>query len=262
MLQFLLLAFIRQAILESGIRLDGRDVDSYRDIDIKLERSECSSISEVRFDDTLVITAVSGEIVSPYPDRPVEGILQFNVNISTHTELSGITHWELSRMFERSIKESEAIDTESLCIVGGEKVWQISCETRVIDGSGGNLIDVCMLSVMSALRAFRKPDVSIIPTINLLHTEENLKLSIDKNSSSKKQISNNNILIHHSNDREPLPLALHHTPLAVTFGIIKFDTVPTSLTSGSQVHKHYRQYYSHFCLLYFGCNANNYLMIL
>jgi exosome complex RNA-binding protein Rrp42 (RNase PH superfamily) len=53
----------------------------------------------------------------------------------------------LCRLLERSIRESDAIDTESLCIISGEKVWCIRCDVRVLD-YGGNLPDACSLAVV------------------------------------------------------------------------------------------------------------------
>ena len=145
-----------------------------------------------------------------------------------------MTQWELTRMLERSIKDSEAMDTESLCIVGGERVWQINCAVTVVDGSGGNVIDACMLSVISALKAFRKPDVSVIPVA--LIDDENVTqtargFNLDTVTGTAK--ANVSVLVHHSNNREPLPLALHHTPITVSLGILK-GFVP-QLENGEEV---------------------------
>ena len=102
-----------------------------------------------------------------------------------------------------SIRENDAIDTESLCIVAGEKVWMIVCDVQLVDYHGGAL-DACLLSCLAALRAFRRPDVSS-DAAGRLHR-------------------------HHSDDREPLPLALHHTPLAVTIGLFQFASGTSSAT--------------------------------
>lgn len=145
-------AFIRKTLFESGIRLDGRGVDDFRDAVIELSRSEMTSTSKVQIGNTLAVAVVSGEIVAPYPDRPVEGILQFNAEVSTMAENSGFSRNELCRLLERSIKENESIDTESLCIVGGLKVWSINCEVKLLDYAGGNAVDASILAAMSALR--------------------------------------------------------------------------------------------------------------
>lgn len=224
------LVFIRQALFENGIRLDGRGIGDYRPVDIKLSRAESCSTCEVQLGSTLVIAVVTGEIITPYADRPVEGTLQFTAHISPHTEIAGLNQWELTRMLDRTLKESEAIDTESLCIVGGERVWQINCAVSVVDGSGGNVMDACMLAVIAALKAFRKPDVSIIPVAYLdddatTASTKGFNITPSATSASKANV---NILVHHSNNREPLPLALHHTPITVTLGIFKGQSQSTS----------------------------------
>lgn len=65
--------FIRQA-LGQAIRLDGRNPNEFRDVEIALSRSEVSASATVVIGSTRVISIVSGEIVVPYPDRPTEGI--------------------------------------------------------------------------------------------------------------------------------------------------------------------------------------------
>lgn len=56
---------------------------------------------------------------------------------------------------------------------------------------------------MSALRAFRKPEVSV-----------------SRHDSNVGSHSYPIIKLHNTDEREPLPLALHHIPLAITYGII------------------------------------------
>jgi exosome complex RNA-binding protein Rrp42 (RNase PH superfamily) len=227
--------FVRQALFESGIRLDGRGVDDYRQLSINLERAESLSTCEIQLGSTLVMTVVTGEIVTPSSDRPVEGILQFTAHVSPHAELAGASQWELTRMLERSLKDSEALDTESLCIVSGERVWQINCSVNVIDGSGGNIIDACLLSVMAALKAFRKADVSVIPTAYdeepAIFPQPSKGFNLSPTTGSARP--NVNILVHHSNSREPLPLSLHHTPITVTLGILKGYAAPPAPASAS-----------------------------
>jgi len=176
----------------AGLRIDGRQLHEYRDVELSLYRGESKSSAEVVVGNTRVFCAVHGRIVAPYSDRPTEGQLQFNAHMSQGSE--GLTHVDVVRMLERCIRESEAIDTESLCIVGGEKVWQISCDIRVLDYDG-SVLDAAVLAAMAALRAFRKPEISAVV--------------------------GGQVVIHNSDEREPLPLALHHTPLAVTIGIFK-----------------------------------------
>lgn len=77
----------------------------------------------------------------------------------------------------------------------------IVCEVELINYCGSGL-DACMLASIAALRAHRRPDVTVI------NVEHDLK-------------------IHPSDDREPLPLALHHTPLTVTVGLFSVPSYET-----------------------------------
>ena len=83
---------------------------------------------------------------------PFLGIIQFNAEVSPMAESHGISQVQLSRLLDRSIKESDTIDTESLCIVSGEKVWLISCDVRVLDYSDGNVVDAALFAAIAATR--------------------------------------------------------------------------------------------------------------
>ena len=201
--------FIRQS-LSQGIRLDGRNPNQCREVEISCNRGEQSSRCEVSMGNTKVLCTVFGEIVAPYLDRPNDGIIQFNAALSVGAENSDLEKAEIIRLLEKSIRESEAIDTESLCVLSGERVWLITCDVRVLDYDG-NVIDASVLATMGALRAFRKPEVSVI---------------LAGLGGNGEQQQANQIVVHSTDDREPLPLALHHSPLAVSFAIFS-DIGPT-----------------------------------
>ncbi|KAJ1431957.1 ribosomal protein S5 domain 2-type protein [Ochromonadaceae sp. CCMP2298] len=292
--------FIRQALFGHGIRLDGRGAQDCRELSFSLDRGECCASSRVQLGSTLVYAIVTGEIVAPYPDRPVEGVLQFSASVSSKMESAagtaggaggggagggGVASWEITRMLERAVRESESLDTESLCIVGGEWVWQLTTEVRVIDGSGGNIVDACVMAAMSAMRAFRKPDVTVVGALDEAEAEGEVGVCVggvgsgsvgfndcvEFNSSSDTKANadsttrrakgkgakgaqgagiaggagapvnifeavaqkSSRIVVHSSHDREPLPLALHHTPLSITMGILTPAIVATT-TSASE----------------------------
>ena len=50
-------------------------------------------------------------------------------------------------------------DTEALCIVAGEKVWQLRVDVHILD-HGGNVIDAAALAAIAALQHFRRPGKS------------------------------------------------------------------------------------------------------
>lgn len=95
----------------------------------------------------------------------------------------------LSRILEKAIRRSNAIDTESLCIVAGLKCWSVRADVHVVDFDGG-LVDASCISIMAALQHFRRPDVTI---------------------------DGEKVTIYSLAEREPVPLSLMHHPFCITF---------------------------------------------
>ena len=94
----------------------------------------------------------------------------------------------LSRLLEKAVRRSNALDTESLCVVAGQKCWNIRADVHVLDYDGG-LIDASCISVIAALQHFRRPDVTV---------------------------EGEKVKIHDISDRVPVPLALLHHPYCIT----------------------------------------------
>jgi exosome complex component RRP45 len=69
-------------------------------------------------------------------------------------------------------------------------IRSIRCDIYIID-NGGNLIDCASIATISALLHFRRPFTTVI---------------------------GNQVTIYSPNDREPVPLSIHHIPICITFG--------------------------------------------
>jgi exosome complex component RRP45 len=95
----------------------------------------------------------------------------------------------LSRILEKAVRRSTAIDTESLCIIAGAKCWSVRADVHVLDHDGG-LVDASCISIIAALQHFRRPDVSI---------------------------DGENVTVYSLAEREPVPLSLMHHPICITF---------------------------------------------
>ena len=52
---------------------------------------------------------------------------------------------ELGRIIERGMVQSRALDKEALCVISGENVWTIRCDSHVINDDG-NIIDAMMVN--------------------------------------------------------------------------------------------------------------------
>lgn len=67
----------------------------------------------------------------------------------------------ITRMLEKVIKRSGAVDLESLCILAGQRVWHIRLTLHFLSDEG-NMLDCACLAGITALRHFRRPEVEVI----------------------------------------------------------------------------------------------------
>ena len=97
----------------------------------------------------------------------------------------------ITRIIERTLKGSYAIDTEALCILAGKSVWSIRVDVTVLDNDG-NVLDCSLLAVLLALLNCRRPVVSI---------------------------QGDDVIVHPSEEREPVPLSIHHIPVCLSYAL-------------------------------------------
>ncbi|XP_020536079.1 exosome complex component RRP45B isoform X3 [Jatropha curcas] len=187
--------FIETA-LASDLRIDGRNPLEYRKITIKFGREDGSS--EVLLGHTHVMGYVTCQLVQPYRDRPNEGSLSIFTEFSPMADPTfepgrpGEFAVELGRVIDRGLRESRAVDTESLCVLAGKLVWAIRIDLHILD-NGGNLVDAANIAALAALLTFRRPECT-------LGGEDGQQ-----------------VIVHPPEVKEPLPLIVHHLPIAVTF---------------------------------------------
>lgn len=155
------------SMLERGIRIDGRKLNEYRYISITLgyaKKAEGSAL--VKLGDTQVLAGVKLELAEPYFDTPDQGKLIVNAEflpLAYETFEPGPPDEnaiELSRVIDRSLRDSKAIDLTKLAIIPGKKVWTVWVDVYVLD-YGGNVTDASMLAAMAALYNTRLPKVEI-----------------------------------------------------------------------------------------------------
>lgn len=107
----------------------------------------------------------------------------FELNRPTEAEVL------LSRLLEKTVRRSNALDTESLCLIAGQKCWSVRVDVHVLSHDG-NLIDAACFAVVAALRHFRKPDTSMEGGVLTVYTPA---------------------------EREPVPLSWLHSPFCITW---------------------------------------------
>uniref|UniRef100_A0A4W4EWS9 Exosome complex component RRP45 n=1 Tax=Electrophorus electricus TaxID=8005 RepID=A0A4W4EWS9_ELEEL len=191
--------FLLKAI-ESKKRLDGRQTYDYRSIKISFGTDYgCCSVNLGK---TRVLAQVSCELVPPKDSRPTEGIIFLNLELSPMASPAFQTNRQsellvtLNRQLERCLRNSRCIDTESLCVVSGEKVWQIRVDVHVLNHDG-NLMDAASIAAISALCHFKRPDVAI---------------------------QGRDVTVFGPAERDPVPLSIYHMPVCVSFAFFQQGT--------------------------------------
>lgn len=201
--------------LQNNLRLNpptNRPFLAHRPISIYLSPTEYGYV-EVSWGATKLSVRVTAQIVKPYPDRPFEGIFTINSEVSPQASLKFDTTRQqqqdevlVSRILEKAIRRSNAVDLESLCIVAGDKVWEL-CVDLNFWNYDGNLIDVGCFATMLALLHFRKPDISI-------HGDGGA------------------VTVHDVNERQPVSLSILHVPICLTFSFYNLSSQEMNIKGG------------------------------
>lgn len=154
---------LRRLLTEPLFREGKRDALSYRDISIRKLFS--NGQVEVRIGNTLVISQIYAKLTTPYIDRPNEGIVVFsvdtyhikpNADFNQANESLNEYRTKISNILEKSLRESKALDTNSLCIAPGKLVWKIVIDINIINNDG-NAIDACFLSAIATWLSYKIP---------------------------------------------------------------------------------------------------------
>ncbi|PYI36987.1 ribosomal protein S5 domain 2-like protein [Aspergillus japonicus CBS 114.51] len=184
--------FILNALRED-VRLDGRAADELRPL--KVTFGEEYGHVKVQLGRTSLVTRISAEVTKPHDDRPFDGLFTIAMELTA----MGSPAWDNGRqgdletyvtnVLDRVIRHSNALDTESLCIVKGVSCWSIRADVH-ITAYDGNLIDAACAGIMAGLQHFRRPDAVV---------------------------KDGQVIVYGLDERVPVALNITHKPLAVTF---------------------------------------------
>ncbi|KAK9381632.1 ribosomal protein S5 domain 2-type protein [Kockiozyma suomiensis] len=205
--------FVLKALTEN-VRLDNRSFSQMRNLDISFSSTEYGAV-DVHLGRTRVIVRISAEVTQPRSDRPYDGLFVISTEISPMAaptfEAGRKSEEELviSRIIEKSIRQSQALDTESLCILAGEKCWLVRADVHFLDHDGG-LLDAGCLAVSAALLHYRRPEISIV------------------GSGDARQV-----VVHPPTEKVPVPLSVLHVPVCVTFSFFNMKLAQSSLTAAT-----------------------------
>ncbi|EDR23438.1 exosome complex exonuclease RRP45, putative [Entamoeba dispar SAW760] len=183
-----------EGLLQKGIRIDARKLDEFREVSFVCR--EPGSV-ETHIGNSKALGECVVEPVSPGRSRPDQGIFNIRVNF---LEMANPNFYdsrgprdliEIGKVVERGLLSTRAIDVDGLVIIRGKLVWKITVCVHIINDCG-NLMDLVSITAISALLTAVRREVQICGTdVKILTPEE----------------------------RKPVPLAIHHIPITVSFGI-------------------------------------------
>lgn len=194
-------AFLLQS-LQQSLRQDGRPLLSHRPVTLSF--GTAPGLADVTLGRTRVAVKISCSVTVPFPDRKFDGVFTIATELSPAASpafeasssagsSSADVEALLSRLLEKTIRRSGALDTESLCIVAGAKCFALRADVHVLDFDG-NLVDAACLAVVAGLLHFRRPDV---------------------------EVRGGDVRVFSEREREPVKLNMNHVPLCVSFSVFR-----------------------------------------
>ncbi|KAK9891938.1 hypothetical protein WA026_017421 [Henosepilachna vigintioctopunctata] len=155
-------------LISENIRIDGREREDYRPMEIETDVvSHAFGSSRLRLANTDVLVAVKIEVDAPYPERPLEGKLEFFVDCSANAtpEFEGRggeeLAVELSNCLSSAYRSEEVFNLKKLCIMKGRKCWKLYVDILLLE-VGGNLFDAVSIAVKAALWNTQIPKIKSI----------------------------------------------------------------------------------------------------
>jgi len=156
----------KQQMLEAlsrGKRLDGRNFESYRDLEIEIGIiDKANGSAKVKLGNTEVLAGVKVETGEPFEGLEDKGALIMSAEVlptaSSHVEPGPPDEEaiELSRVVDRGIRESKMLDLSKLALIPGKIVYTIFVDCSIIN-SDGNLLDATSYAVVAALLTSKFP---------------------------------------------------------------------------------------------------------
>jgi exosome complex component RRP42 len=149
--------------LSKGKRLDGRNLDDLRPIEIEMGLiKKANGSARVRLGNSEVVAGVKVETGEPFEGLENKGALILSAEVlptaSPHIEPGPPDEEtvELARVVDRGIRESEMLDLNKLVLVTGEIVYVIFVDCSVINADG-NLFDATSYAAVASLMNCKLP---------------------------------------------------------------------------------------------------------
>jgi len=149
--------------LAKGKRLDGRDFDDQRPLEIEPDViKKANGSARVKLGHSEVIAGVKISTGEPFEGLENKGALIVSAEVlpvaSPHAEPGPPDEEvvELARVVDRGVRESEMIDLDKLVLVPGKIVYTTFVDCSVVN-TDGNLFDTTSYAVVTALLSARLP---------------------------------------------------------------------------------------------------------
>ena len=150
-------------LLSEGKRLDGRNLDEIRPLEIELDViKKADGSSKVKLGNSEVIAGIKVETGEPFEGLENKGALIVTAEVlptaSPYVEPGPPDEEtiELARVVDRGVRESEMVDLEKLVLIPGKIVYTIFVDCSIINADG-NLFDATSYAVVSALSSCKLP---------------------------------------------------------------------------------------------------------
>jgi len=149
--------------ISKGKRLDGRDLDGIRPIEIEFDIiKKANGSAKVKLGNTEVVAGVKVETGEPFEGLENKGALILSAEVlptaSPYSEPGPPDEEtvELARVVDRGVRESQMVDLDKLVLIPGKIVYTIFVDCSIIN-TDGNLFDATSYAVVSALISSKLP---------------------------------------------------------------------------------------------------------
>jgi exosome complex component RRP42 len=149
--------------ISKGKRLDGRDLDEIRPIEIEFDIiKKANGSAKVKLGNTEVVAGVKVETGEPFEGLENKGALILSAEVlptaSPYSEPGPPDEEtvELARVVDRGVRESQMVDLDKLVLIPGKIVYTIFVDCSIIN-TDGNLFDATSYAVVSALISSKLP---------------------------------------------------------------------------------------------------------
>lgn len=150
-------------LIANGKRLDGRNLEEIRDLQIEIDIiKKADGSAKVRLGNSEVIAGIKVETGEPFEGLENKGALIVTAEVlpiaSPYIEPGPPDEEtiELARVVDRGIRESKMVNLDKLVLIPGKIVYTIFVDCSIIN-TDGNLFDATSYAVVAALVSSKLP---------------------------------------------------------------------------------------------------------